>query len=130
MSRRFNYVHEELRSERYRQDGKWGGPDHDDEHPSEEWFELIETQVSRAKSDNDYRGHLVKIGALAIAALEAHDRAGDVLSPDELKSAHRLRVLKKLEWGMGGQSCIVCFHRPDEGHRADCELNHVLKKGK
>ena len=69
-------------AERPRQDTKWGGPAHDDRHRPIDWLNFITKQVQRAKSFDEglyrvrhtYRQRLVKIGALAVAALESFDR--------------------------------------------------------
>ncbi len=62
--------------ERRRQDGKWGGPDHDDEHVETDWIAFIKQRLDFGRSDKrkTYRQRMVEIGALAIAALESHDR--------------------------------------------------------
>lgn len=72
----------EIHAERDKQDAQWGGPEHDDGHTSDEWFGFIEKQTSayRAEAspyvamDASARGRLVKVAALAIAAIEAIDR--------------------------------------------------------
>ena len=66
--------------ERRRQDAQWGGPEHDDEHVASDWLTYIRHQADHAKVqarvDNPagYRERLVKIAALAVAAIESHDR--------------------------------------------------------
>lgn len=81
-------VFREVAAERDRQDSKWGGPDHDDEHEPEDWLIFIEQRAARAgemigcpeeeqpeiRSDAEYRRQLVQIAALAIAAVESLDR--------------------------------------------------------
>jgi hypothetical protein len=70
--------------ERGDQDVEWGGRHHDLEHTAEDWADFIDSQVhklkevaERAGSDPNERQRekikerLVKIGALATAALEA-----------------------------------------------------------
>lgn len=68
----------EIRSERRRQDEQWGGPDHDDEHSPQEWAQFLHKQwlaaAHEAELGGDYRGRLVKIAALAVAAAESYDR--------------------------------------------------------
>lgn len=73
-------------AERERQDAQWGGADHDDRHSGNDWLDYIGKQqlvaVNETLSDNGleivdpehYRQRLVKIAALAVAALEVHDR--------------------------------------------------------
>lgn len=69
----------EVLAERVRQDAEWGGPTHDAEHTPDEWFAFIQKQAMRgaasaAKSAEHRlaqpRDYLVKIAALALAALE------------------------------------------------------------
>lgn len=73
-------------AERDRQDAQWGGPDHDDSHQAREWLGYVEHQLDAARNealDDDYvnlvdpehyRQRLVKIAALAVAAIESLDR--------------------------------------------------------
>lgn len=83
------YVHRELAVERLNQFAQWGGKYHDDEHESYDWVEFIAKQKSklataaqysgksaerRRLANIEYRARLVKIGALAIAAIESFDR--------------------------------------------------------
>lgn len=65
-----------IASERQRQDEEWGGPTHDDEHTLADWVGFIDYQTTKfdMEGDNDNPERLVKIAALAIAALEAHQR--------------------------------------------------------
>ena len=81
-------IFNEIDNERESQDKQWGGPDHDDEHDVLDWIYFIERQMKQArlvvynsydpKQDepdmNVYRKKLVNAAALAIAAIEAHDR--------------------------------------------------------
>lgn len=76
----------EIDAERRRQDGQWGGPEHDDQHDSAEWGNFIARQLGKdATIRNRYqpgtpeftaerRERLVKIAALAVAGIEAIDR--------------------------------------------------------
>lgn len=67
---------EEIRAERAAQDAQWGGPEHDDEHGMDEFANFMAIQL--AKSDYghspDFRARFIKIAALAVAAVESHDR--------------------------------------------------------
>jgi hypothetical protein len=76
-------VSADIMAERLRQDVQWGGAAHDDTHSSDDWLRFIVKQLHRAADlsagiepaiPDAYREKLVKIGALAHAALEAHDR--------------------------------------------------------
>lgn len=62
----------EVVAERDRQDAKWGGPEHDDTHHAFEFFGFISERC--ALSSLHVRRRLVEIAALAVAALESHDR--------------------------------------------------------
>lgn len=68
----------DIEKERADQDAKWGGPDHDDTHTPSDWLDYLfkhSQMASRAKSDpSEYERQLVRIAALAIAALESHRR--------------------------------------------------------
>lgn len=76
-----NKVLQDIVAERSAQDVQWGGPTHDDRHAPEEWLEYIEKQLDYANAligmsegDPEYRERLVKIAALAVAAIQALDR--------------------------------------------------------
>jgi hypothetical protein len=66
-------VFAEIAAERVRQNAQWGGPEHDDAHGPIDWLQCIDYQHSRA-TVSDYRERMVKIAALAVAAIESHDR--------------------------------------------------------
>lgn len=62
--------------EREYQDKKWGGPSHDDTETEENWVKYI-TEYANAQGrakDYDFRKRLVKVAALALAAIESIDR--------------------------------------------------------
>ncbi len=66
---------------REEQDRQWGGPEHDDTRSRAAWLILIEEHLARARGDADgvkdadeWRRRVVSIAAVAIAAIEAHDR--------------------------------------------------------
>ena len=65
--------------ERARQDAQWGGPAHDDTHTMGDWLNLIYkqvgmTQTSTERDEAELRGRMVKIAALALAALASYER--------------------------------------------------------
>lgn len=62
-------IYAAIDAERKRQDDKWGGPSHDDEHLPREWRAFREKFESVMR-----RAELVKIAALAVAQIEAIDR--------------------------------------------------------
>jgi len=73
----------EVMAERVRQDAQWGGPEHDDEHSGWDWNRYIQYQLRCAESimhgvdpkpEGTWRGRMIKIAALAIAAVESRDR--------------------------------------------------------
>ncbi len=73
----FKKVVRHVKQERERQDSMWGGPKHDDEHTSNEWLAFIEDQAKdagKAKLKERYRMGLVKVAALAVAAIQSFDR--------------------------------------------------------
>lgn len=71
-------------AERRRQDIKWGGPEHDDIHTADQWANFILDHNEQARDagfygpESDYRNQLVRVAALALAAIESHDRKQDV----------------------------------------------------
>lgn len=70
-------IYEEIKAERKRQDVKWGGPSHDDRHTLSEWQSFIKkhaTRIAHPLTDSDARKHLVRVAALAVAAVESFDR--------------------------------------------------------
>jgi hypothetical protein len=77
-------------AERKRQDAKWGGPLSDDQrnHPSD-WCRLIQDYAGWARtmasmdSSEKYRKRMVQIAALAVAAIESHDRLIDLGQPEQ-----------------------------------------------
>jgi hypothetical protein len=66
----------EVIGERDRQDFQWGGAAHDDQHSSHDFVRFIAKQVESSCHENAsrHRNRLLKIAALAIAAIEAIDR--------------------------------------------------------
>lgn len=71
---------DEICSERDRQDDKWGGPGHDDQHSTADFCRWIKNyaswadQMADGKSYDKARKRLVQIAALAVAAVETIDR--------------------------------------------------------
>lgn len=61
-------------NERAAQDAQWGGRDHDRQHDRLDWGEFITRQLQKIDhmSETDaYRSRMVKVAALAVAAIEA-----------------------------------------------------------
>ena len=81
-------IFEEIRNERAYQDAKWGGQEHDDGVETEDsWVHYItEYANSTGRAEGRaFRERMIKVAALAVAALESHDRkaARDILSPQD-----------------------------------------------
>lgn len=66
----------EVKAERVAQDAQWGGPDHDDEHTAQEFICFIEAQLRKCDRGTgpDTRERLIKVAALAVAAVQMMDR--------------------------------------------------------
>lgn len=70
----------EVLEERERQDRKWGGPNHDDQHDTATFVQLIEDYAGWARvmagmdSHDKARQRLIQVAALAVASVEAIDR--------------------------------------------------------
>jgi hypothetical protein len=66
-------VYDEIRLERKAQDEKWGGPSHDDGHSGPDWASFIKQHANKAFR-GDYRKQMIRVAALAVAAIESFDR--------------------------------------------------------
>lgn len=68
----------EIVAERRRQDELWGGAAHDDQHNDEDWHQILDHYLSRVKFAARFTGNnreeLVKLAAVAAAAIESYDR--------------------------------------------------------
>jgi hypothetical protein len=70
--------------ERLRQDAKWGGVEHDDLHDPADFVHFVNKQVRAAREATraseppvkpaEFRERMVKVAALAVAAIQSHDR--------------------------------------------------------
>lgn len=89
-------VYDEIMTERVVQDRKWGGPPHDDEHASVDWLRYIAEHCAEALGGAAeivdeghwltatisgsvggmpaFRRQMVRVAALAVAAIESYDR--------------------------------------------------------
>jgi hypothetical protein len=89
-------VYDEIRAEREAQDAEWGGPDHDDHHTPIEWVGFIVRHTVKAvggavqfldeshmwtahlvvsvSTTPLFRRQMVRVAALAVAAIESSDR--------------------------------------------------------
>lgn len=80
----------EIQEERAYQKKRWGGDAHDDQHTTWDWIVFITQYVGRAVDPGDvdhfdiqtYRTYMIKIAALAVAAIEWCDRNFDVENID------------------------------------------------
>lgn len=70
----------EIDQERKRQDTKWGGSEHDDNHHTVDFCRFIKNytgwaeQMAMMESPDKARNRLIQIAALAVAAVESIDR--------------------------------------------------------
>jgi hypothetical protein len=72
-------IFQAITTEREYQDQKWGGPQHDDTHSAHDWVTYIVKYLGKwqawpAFSMYDFRRSMVKVAALAVAAIEWADR--------------------------------------------------------
>lgn len=80
VSERIVYLMTEVFIERLRQNRQWGGVLADDEKRGWDWTNLISHQNSAGHTAaligarNEWRSRMIKVAALALAALESHDR--------------------------------------------------------
>lgn len=68
---------EEIKAEREYQDYKWGGPRHDDGHSANDWIAYITSYLGKNEmsyNNLDFRNDMIKVAALAVAAVEWYDR--------------------------------------------------------
>lgn len=73
-------VYDEVKAERAAQDAQWGGKDHDDKHTNFDWIAYLVKHIGRSVqwpfNVNIFRAQMVKVAALAVAAIEWADRKG------------------------------------------------------
>lgn len=81
---------QEILNERGRQDDKWGGPEHDDQHPLADFVDFIEGYAAKARDGDEPRRRLIQVAALAVAAVESMDRKSH-----QKNSQERLERLEK-----------------------------------
>lgn len=71
---------DQVEEERRRQDKKWGGPDHDDQHTFDEMMKFLGDKVDFAVAEFDNgsysqsRKRMIQVSALAVAMVEYIDR--------------------------------------------------------
>jgi hypothetical protein len=68
----------EVLNERDQQDERWGGLRHDKNHSSKEWSIYIKKHLERWETEtgNDKRYAMIRVAALALAAIESYDNDG------------------------------------------------------
>jgi hypothetical protein len=98
MTPQLGLVLEQVAEERRQQDAQWGA-DFDDARAWREWLSLVHEHADRAQKalprpnvprsgdPDDYRRQLVAIAAIAVAAVEAYDRANGI-APDVERDEH------------------------------------------
>lgn len=78
-----NRILDEIKAERVRQDLKWGGSVHDDQHSMNDWITFITAYATKEYDCCEqhiagdlfvFRDNAVKVAALAVAAIEWVDR--------------------------------------------------------
>jgi len=73
-----NRVFQDILAERIAQDEQWGGPEHDDNHAFHEWITFIRKQLTECNRTTarraGFRKYMIRVAALAIAAIESQDR--------------------------------------------------------
>jgi hypothetical protein len=72
-------IFQAIATEREYQDERWGGPQHDDTHSAHDWVAYIVKYLGNWQawptfSVYDFRRSMVKVAALAVAAIEWADR--------------------------------------------------------
>ncbi len=71
-------VYDDIKNERAAQDRKWGGSGHDDRHNSHDWIAFIVQHTGKAVrwpfDIFKFRRQMVRVAALAVAAIEWSDR--------------------------------------------------------
>ncbi len=69
---------QDILEERTRQDKKWGGPEHDDQHNIIDWSNIIKIWNRKVRNDDvsleEARRRFIQVAALAVAAVEVLDR--------------------------------------------------------
>jgi hypothetical protein len=70
-------IFEEIKFEREKQDKKYGGSSHDDEHNENDWIAFIIKQLGKSLTQT-FRYQMIRVAALAISAIQWTDRKNDV----------------------------------------------------
>ena len=84
-----------INTERARQDKKWGGCSNDDRHSKESWFHFIYNQIQYFRGSRiSFRGRLIRVEALCIAAIESDIRREHILDALAKKEDMAEQILK------------------------------------
>lgn len=67
-------IWQEILHERERQAAQWGGTSHDDRNRPNDWIAYICYHAAKGSYKADFRKQMIRVAALAIAAIETHDR--------------------------------------------------------
>jgi hypothetical protein len=105
---------EEVCIERKAQDEKWGGPEHDDEHIQMDWQSYIREHTSKASDLGKFRKQMVRVAALALAAIESHDRK-NAAAPTDISGERQREAVEVLrealnQVGCDGDLCLYAWH--------------------
>ena len=97
----------EVAAERVRQDAKWGGPAHDDQHSMKDFCRFIE---DRLYGGCPSREALIEVAALAVASIESIDRRTADQQP-----AHQPAGVESEtpQWSKHAEDCIHHFGQRD-----------------
>lgn len=67
-------IYTEIDGERDYQDKKWGGSTFDDTQTKQQWEEYIMQYAVGERGPASFRARMIKVAALAVAAIESHER--------------------------------------------------------
>lgn len=74
-------IFDEIKAERDAQDAEWGGASHDDSHTNWDWVAYLTKHLGKAVvwpfNWDVFRKQMVRVAALAVAAIEWVDRQGE-----------------------------------------------------
>ena len=67
-------IWQEILHERERQIAQWGGVQHDDRNGPNDWIAFICYHSAKGSYKGDFRKQMIRVAALAVAAIEWFDR--------------------------------------------------------
>jgi hypothetical protein len=75
------HIFADINTERAEQDEKWGGPEHDGRHSDNDWVAYIAKHLGKAVvwpfDRHRFRKQMIRVAALAVAAIEVIDRSAE-----------------------------------------------------